>query len=194
MPTAEPTKKLWFFFAKSVFKKWSGTFVRSTLRAVPAKVPDPFLNTLSGSKHLSSTHRRGRGQPELGQDRRRHVHQARSLGPDRAVAEQDAGHFQSVDAMVGAPSQIVVEENLLGEIAQDSGPGGAIPATVADDQVGCQGGGGARVNPIGAVDGADDPLAVDVGDRFQPAREFAQQGFLLFSRLDDAVALAALEV
>ena len=26
------------------FKKGSGTFVRSTLRAVPAKVPDPFLN------------------------------------------------------------------------------------------------------------------------------------------------------
>src|SRR5438309_4161640 len=27
-------------------KKGSGTFVRSTLRAVPAKVPDPFLGTL----------------------------------------------------------------------------------------------------------------------------------------------------
>jgi hypothetical protein len=26
------------------FKKGSGTFVRSTLRAVPAKVPDLFLN------------------------------------------------------------------------------------------------------------------------------------------------------
>jgi hypothetical protein len=29
---------------KAWFKKGSGTVVRSTLRAVPATVPDPFLN------------------------------------------------------------------------------------------------------------------------------------------------------
>ncbi len=29
---------------RGMVKKGSGTFVRSTLRAVPAKVPDPFLN------------------------------------------------------------------------------------------------------------------------------------------------------
>jgi hypothetical protein len=31
------------------FKKGSGTYVRSTLRAVPAKVPDPFLNRFPAS-------------------------------------------------------------------------------------------------------------------------------------------------
>jgi len=43
------------------FKKGSGTFVRSTLRAVPAKVPDPFLSPGSkGVRHLCAQHPTGR--------------------------------------------------------------------------------------------------------------------------------------
>jgi len=39
---SEPTEKP--AHSAAWFKKGSGTVVRSTLRAVPATVPDPFLN------------------------------------------------------------------------------------------------------------------------------------------------------
>src|SRR5260370_41524947 len=42
------------------FKKGSGTFVRSTLRAVPAKVPDPFCLVQKGVRHLCAKHPSGR--------------------------------------------------------------------------------------------------------------------------------------
>ena len=77
---------------------------------------------------------------------------------ESAVAEQHAGNFQGVGAVVGAPGRVVVEENLVGEIAQARGPGRAIAAAVADDQVGRQGGGVARINLVGAVDAANDLL------------------------------------
>ncbi len=45
---ARKHRRLWYDTQRTQtaawFKKGSGTFVRSTLRAVPAKVPDPFLN------------------------------------------------------------------------------------------------------------------------------------------------------
>src|SRR5262245_21154930 len=58
-------------------------------------------------------HLRRRRQAELGQDRRRQVHQRRRLAADRPAAEQHAGDLERVGAVVGAPGQVIVEHDLL---------------------------------------------------------------------------------
>ena len=113
---------------------------------------------------------------------------------DRAVAEQHAGHFERIGAVVGAPGRVVVEQDLLGQIAQAGGPRRAVAAGVADDQVGRQGRRVARVDLVGAVDAPDDRLAVEVGDGLEAFLQLRQQRFPLFAGLDDAVALAAFQI
>ncbi len=50
-------------------------------------------------------HLRRRGQTEFGQDRWGNVDQGGRVTADPAVAEQDAGYFERVGAMVGAPGR-----------------------------------------------------------------------------------------
>src|SRR5262245_21011252 len=96
--------------------------------------------------------------------------------------------------MVGAPGSGVVEQDLLGEAAKTGFPRGAIAASVADDQVGRESGRVAGIDFIGAVDLANDGFAVEVMNCLQSCDELLRQLLPFFTRLDDAVALASLEV
>src|SRR5204863_1794848 len=123
-------------------------------------------------------------------DRRGQVDEGGRLAVDGAIAEQHPRYLQRVGAMVRAPGRVVVEEDLVGELAQAGGPGCPIAAAVADDEVGRQAGRAARVDLVRAVYAPHDPLTVEVRDGLQPARQLRQDRLALPAGLDDAVALA----
>ena len=103
--------------------------------------PPPDVEAFhSAGKDVLADHRGGVGQAELGEDRRGDVDERRRLAAERAVAEQHAGHLERVGAVVGAPGRVVVEQDLVGQVAQAGRPRGPVAAVVADDQVGRQAG------------------------------------------------------
>jgi multidrug efflux pump subunit AcrB len=147
----------------------------------------------SPSKDILAHHRRRRFQPVLRQDRRGDIHQRRMRCPNLPIAEQHARHFQSIGTVIGAPGRIVVQQKLIGNLALAGVPGGTIAAGIADDQIRGQGGRVAMIHLIGAIDAANDALAVNVRDRFQLGRQLVQQSVFL-PRFNDAVALASFQV
>ena len=64
------------------------------------------------------------------------VDEARSLGADRAVAQQHARHDRRVDAVVARPAARVVAEHGLGHLAGRALPAVAVAALPAHEQVG----------------------------------------------------------
>ena len=102
------------------------------------RLPSCTKGWLSRKNTLAHHLRRG-GEAELGQDRRRDVDERRRAGLDAAVGEEHAGHFERVGAMVGTPGRVVIQQNLLGQVAQTRRPRRAVATGVTNDQVRRQG-------------------------------------------------------